>query len=52
MNILRHRLFALLLLLVTTVSLQAQIPDDIFSFDPNQYPDAVIMERIESPTDP
>ena len=28
------------------------VPDDIFSFDPNQYPDAVIMERVESPTDP
>ena len=117
MNILRHRLLALFLLLSTTVSLQAQIPDevtfllrkcaeamghpdgveyemtikakytvitvmkgqinafakdkrnkffltmrmthfrvgvpdDIFSFDPNQYPDAVIMERVESPTDP
>ena len=52
MNILRHRLLALFLLLVTTVSLQAQIPDGIFSSDPNQYPDAVIMERIESPTDP
>ena len=52
MNSIRHRLFALFLLLVTTVSLQAQIPDGIFSSDPNQYPDAVIMERIESPTDP
>ena len=29
MNILRHRLLALLLLLVTTVSLQAQIPDEV-----------------------
>ena len=29
MNILRHRLLALFLLLVTTVSLQAQIPDEV-----------------------
>ena len=28
------------------------VPDDIFSFDPNQYPDAVILERVESSTDP
>jgi outer membrane lipoprotein-sorting protein len=23
------------------------VPDDIFTFDPNQYPDAVIIERVE-----
>ena len=32
---------------VTMTISRVGVPDDIFTFDPNQYPDAVIIERVE-----